>query len=417
MASLFRPTYTKADSTGRRVTRKVRRWYGKYRNAENKLRCIPLNEHKTAAMAMLTDLVRQTNLRRAGILDQATEHLDLPIDQHVGDFRMYLEANRRSPKHISETIRVVRKVASACGLKVLADLQGATDNFEGHRMIRLQGGASHRTVNADLVATRSFCRWLIRRKRMHDDPTAGLQRLNEDEDRRKERRALSDEEAQRLYAATYDSNRLVRRLSGPDRAMLYLLAQRTGLRRGELRSLTPNSFDFSAEPSYVTVRAARPKRRRQDMLPLSRDIAEALQEHLAGSLPNELVWPGSWWQISAKMLRQDLADAGIESVDNAGRIVDFHSLRTTFITSLARAGVMPATAQKLARHSDINLTIGTYTRLQMSELADAVGRLPKLAPRTTLTQPRSEESATSPNILPMMQAKSQSSGQRPSAFS
>jgi hypothetical protein len=38
MASLFRPTYTKADQiTGRRVSRKVRKWYGKYRDASGRL--------------------------------------------------------------------------------------------------------------------------------------------------------------------------------------------------------------------------------------------------------------------------------------------------------------------------------------------------------------------------------------------
>ena len=44
MASLFRPTYTKADPiTGGRVSRKVRKWYGKYRDASGRIRCTPLS--------------------------------------------------------------------------------------------------------------------------------------------------------------------------------------------------------------------------------------------------------------------------------------------------------------------------------------------------------------------------------------
>ena len=276
---------------------------------------------------------------------------------------------------------MIRTVLSACDLKKLADLQGATARFEEHLAIRRRTGDSHRTVNGDLVAMRSFCRWLIRHRRMHDNPTATLQRLNEEEDPRRERRALPDNEIQRLYAATLRSGRLVRGLTGRDRATLYLLAMHTGLRRGELRSLAPNSFDFSGDPPCVTVRAAKSKRRRNDVLPLPRDIAKIMQAFIARRLPNEVVWPGSWWQIAAKMLRQDLAEAGVESVDLDGQVVDFHSLRTTFITSLARAGVMPATAQMLARHSDINLTLGTYTKLSLSDLANAVGRLPRLTLR------------------------------------
>jgi hypothetical protein len=34
--------------------------------------------------------------------------------------------------------------------------------------------------------------------------------------------------------------------------------------------------------------------------------------------------------------------------------------------------------QRLARHSDVNLTLGTYTRHELKELAEAVGRLPRL---------------------------------------
>jgi hypothetical protein len=67
-------------------------------------------------------------------------------------------------------------------------------------------------------------------------------------------------------------------------------------------------------------------------------------------------------------------------VDTQGLVVDFHGQRTTFITALASAGVSPASAQKLARHSDINLTMGTYTRLEAAELADDIGKLTGLRP-------------------------------------
>jgi integrase len=213
---------------------------------------------------------------------------------------------------------------------------------------------------------------------MHDDPTAGLSKLNEDEDPRRERRPLSDEEARRLVEKTYASTIVFRGLTGPDRAMLYLLAQRTGLRRGELRSLTGRSFDLTSDMPIVTVTARSSKRRKKDLLPLSKETAQCLAAYLTGRDPDRPLWPGSWWEKSAEMLRQDLRSAGIEPEDDQGRIVDFHGQRTTFITGLARAGVAPATAQRLARHSDINLTMGVYTRLGMEDLMGAVNNLPEL---------------------------------------
>ena len=58
--------------------------------------------------------------------------------------------------------------------------------------------------------------------------------------------------------------------------------------------------------------------------------------------------------------------------------LDFHSLRVTFVTSLARSGVHPKVAQMLARHSTIEITMGTYTKLDDDELRAGVEALPPL---------------------------------------
>ena len=52
---------------------------------------------------------------------------------------------------------------------------------------------------------------------------------------------------------------------------------------------------------------------------------------------------------------------GIPLTDERGHRVDFHALRTTYITRLQRAGVSPREAMELARHSDMRLTMKTYT--------------------------------------------------------
>lgn len=379
MANLYKPTYTRTDpETGRKTQHKLRKWYGKYRDANGKVCKAALSEDKTAAMAMLSELIRKAHWQAAGLVDPAAEQLERPVKAHLDDFKSHLEAKARSEKHIGETIRVISNVVAQIRCDVLADLQDAGERLEKHLANRRREGVSHRTINADLVAVRSFCRWLISRKRMQNDPTASLERLNEDEDPRLERRALTDDEAQLLIAKTYESKRVFRGLTGEDRARLYLLAQRTGLRRKELLSLTPQSFDFSKTPPTVTVRAANSKRRRIDMLPLSDDVAEEMRDYISGRAATEPIWAGTWWEKSAKMLRQDLKDTGIAAVDEQGRVLDFHGQRTTFITGLARAGVPVSAAQKLARHSDVNLTLGTYTCLEMHELANAVSKLPRL---------------------------------------
>ena len=76
------------------------------------------------------------------------------------------------------------------------------------------------------------------------------------------------------------------------------------------------------------------------------------------------------------MLRADLKAAGIPYCDRDGRVVDFHALRHTFVTNLARSGVHPTVAQRLARHSDVNLTLSRYTHTTLEAQGEAVRALP-----------------------------------------
>jgi len=65
-------------------------------------------------------------------------------------------------------------------------------------------------------------------------------------------------------------------------------------------------------------------------------------------------------------------------------VADFHVLRHTFVSNLARGGVHPKAAQALARHSTITLTTGLHTHLTLETRAKAVNALPDLvspAPR------------------------------------
>ncbi|MGE0608308.1 MAG: tyrosine-type recombinase/integrase [Pirellulales bacterium] len=379
MANLYRPTYTKTDpETGERVTGRLRKWYAKYRDADGVIRKVPLCADKTAAQAMLASILRNADRQHAGLVDPTKVHLTRAIDDHIDDFRTHLLAMARSPFHISETVRNIQAMVAACGGKVLGDLKDAGSRMEQRLADRLGEGKSYRTINAVLIAVRSFCKWLTLHKRLPTDPTQGLKRLNVEEDRRRTRRSLTDDESRRLIQAATESQRVERGLSGVDRAMLYLLAQRTGLRRSELKSLRHQSFKLEASPPSVAVKARQSKHRENDLLPLPAEVAEALRDYLKGRDPAQPIWPGGWWRRSAEMFQADLKEANIACQDEEGTVLDFHGQRTTFITGLALAGVPPATAQRLARHSDVNLTMGTYTRLQIEELAGAVDKLPGL---------------------------------------
>jgi len=261
------------------------------------------------------------------------------------------------------------------------------------------------TSNHYLRAIKQFSRWLVRDRRAHDDPLAHMSRMNVAVDRRHDRRALSEEEFARLVQAA-ESGRKVESISGPDRAMIYILSAWTGYRRKEIGSLTKRSLRLESDPPTVTVAAAYSKRRRQDAQVLHLEVANRLRKWLETKPdlgPDDLLFPisgnvpGGTQRQTAKMMRRDLerarkawiaeAESAAEKRrreasdflayrDSAGRYADFHSHRHTFITSLERVGVRPRTAQTLARHSDIRLTMGIYTHIGLRDQTAAIESLP-----------------------------------------
>jgi len=131
MPSLCRPTYTVADPrTGERTSRRTRKWYGQYRDATGVWQRVPLCADKTAAQAMLTELVRKVERQRAGIIDPASDQLARATDEHIEEYRTHLTAKARDEKHISETIRLIANITETCRFRILGDLQAGGNRLE-----------------------------------------------------------------------------------------------------------------------------------------------------------------------------------------------------------------------------------------------------------------------------------------------
>ena len=133
------------------------------------------------------------------------------------------------------------------------------------------------------------------------------------------------------------------------------------------------------EPPVLIVKAGYSKHRREDVQPITRELARALAEYTKGSEPDEPVFCNMPVRDRiAKMLKKDLKAAGIPYVDAAGLFADFQAMRHTYITNLAKGGATPKEAMDLARHSDINLTMGRYSHTLVTDRAEALKALPTL---------------------------------------
>ena len=87
--------------------------------------------------------------------------------------------------------------------------------------------------------------WNSSEDRSHN-PLAGMRRLNTETDIRRQRRALLPPEFASLLKSARDSGESIQCFDGETRARIYTISYMTGLRRKEISSLTPRSFQLAA---------------------------------------------------------------------------------------------------------------------------------------------------------------------------
>jgi integrase len=402
---LFKQTYT--DRKGK--NREADKWGVEFRDQRDQLRRLAAFTSKAASEELGRNLVRLVEYHKAtggqvdpalhrwlttltermcdklvdiGLLERERVAVSKRLADHLADWTAALTAKGNSTFHVEVVTARAQRIIDDCGFKHLADIKASkVQAFLNDLRADTDSkrGISAQTFNFYLSALKQFCRWMVKDRRATENPVSHLDGLNVKTDRRRDRRALTvDELVKMLDTAQQGSDR--HGMTGPERETLYRLAVETGLRAGELRSLTRASFDLDADPTTVTVEAAYSKHRRQDTIPLRPELAETLRSFLATKAPAAPVFriPTSR-KLAARMFRADVEAAGIAYRDESGRVADFHCLRHTFITNLANGGVHPKVAQALARHSTITLTMDRYSHTLVEEQSQALESLPDLS--------------------------------------
>ncbi len=236
---------------------------------------------------------------------------------------------------------------------------------------------SPRTRNIYLHSVRSFCRWMVRNKRMPDNPLSAMEIENEELDIRHARTPLTDEEFVTLFSTTLNSPKVVEGFDSRTRAMAYLISISTGLRRNELANLTRCSFRLDDKDPVVIVEAAFSKHRRRDVVRLSNRLLPVLRTWLSGIPAEETIFPRLAKRKSHKMISHDLAVAGIEYKTPDGKFKDWHALRHASITRAWSSDAKANVIKDLARHSDIRQTLA-YSHTTEIDLRNAVDNIPEL---------------------------------------
>jgi len=361
------------------------RWVLAWTDARGKRHRQALSTDRRIAERMRGQIIHQRDLEAAGLgpLEGQSMALDELRSAYLAD--LCLRVGLKQRRSITDALaRVLRIIAP----RRVRDLR-ALDMMR-YRSVRLAEGVSNRTVNVETGALRSMLRWAVASGLIAQSPIAHLQPLPTTErHQRHVRRALSEVEIERLYAAADEEDAACAR-AGRRRvpqAVLWRALIETGARWGELTSVT--WADLDAERRALWLRAPHTKSGRTRVIPLRRELTDELlglrAVHQGARL--QLVRPGdriflspdgSNWAAyttnARRLLRRTLDRAGIERVDPTGRVIDVHALRHTALSRMARRGVPLVVAQRIAGHSSPDITSRHYLHLDLEELRAGVER-------------------------------------------
>ena len=204
-------------------------------------------------------------------------------------------------------------------------------------------------------------------------------------------------------------------LLGRERALIYKTLVLSGLRRGELASLTVAQLFLDGPIPFAALDAADEKSREGNKVALRSDLATDLRNWLAEKLrrlqaeaghsgkpiPSRLSPATPVFEVPdklCKILSRDLHLAGIPKRDERGRVLDVHALRTTFGTLMSKGGISPRTAQAAMRHSKIDLTMNVYTDPKLLDVRGALDVLPALPLDGGLVAELDEASPVTPRV-------------------
>ena len=412
-----------------RLDRKT--WVARYRNSdgiivERSTKCTT----KAAANAVLSDFVKEAERISAGVITKdETEIADWrhsSLTKAIEDYSLYQTRRGNAQKRVKFTKAYLLKDSKACSWRTLKDLD--SDRLQRHLDDLQTDGKGAGVLNQHVASWRAFGNWLagkrIKGKRAHwkgnkrlaSNPFEGFGRYDEKADCRRKRRALSESEISRLLAAAaerpLDDARTIRtgpkkgqmtatvapdrvqllKRQGQERVLIYKTLILTGLRKNELASITLKQCRLDGDLPFIDLHASDEKNGQGNNIPIPSDLAEELMAWIADrhkqltevltiKLKPSPIEDEPLFDVPTglvRILNRDLAAAGIPKVDKFGRSIDVHALRHTFATLLSNSGVAPRVAQAVMRHSDLRLTMNTYTDQSQLDIYGALNKLPLL---------------------------------------
>ena len=376
-------------------------WTMRYRDEHGReVRKSTRTRNHNAAQMVLNDELRAVELRRLRIAAPSPMQARTPIADVVARHLADALAEGISPAWVRQKRYRLDKVIAWTGVRTIGEI---TPELVRGLLGQQLAGMKTETRKQYLSILRELCEWAIdqRPPMLAGNPVVGVmprrrRRARLEHADREERRCLWTYEIPMLLSARPE-HPVAARNWDRHRRPLYIVAMRTGLRRGTLERITPSMVRLDCANPRMEIPPGIMKSRRAFVMPLVGEQVIENVEHLlrkcSARKPFAKGRPNRWSDRPfgpvpncERTFAGDLERAGIPLVDEQLRRVVFHSLRATFATQLALAGVPPLVTMELMDHTNIATTQRYYQMVgvdasrrfmgQLPSFEEAVGRMP-----------------------------------------
>lgn len=376
-----------------------------YIDEDGKRRREIVSADEREAWMILADRLRERDQRREGV--QAVP--DLSVEELMRQYLVHQSMNTR-PSHFRNLQRLLPRVLGQLDVRRPQQLNISLMNE--YRRRRISDSRANATVNRDVSAVKAMLNWAVQVQLLISNPLDGLRRLPEGRGHQtRPRRPMTEDEVVRFLEAARAIDRergdyfaARKTIAGGSKGSSYPARRRrryvpqwylwftmlwTGGRLGELSALRWSDVDLGRK--LVTFREEYTKSGKLRRVPISEELLQELrglwktQERVLGRAPRsgELVFlspegRGAQDQANASHRYHVILERAEVTKIVDGLSMTIHSLRHTFCTRLARAGVPLLDAQKLMGHSDPKLTAEIYSHVTPEDLRPSMERLPPL---------------------------------------
>ena len=325
-------------------------------------------------------------LEEAGLLAAGSRAalVQSPLADVIDAWEQYLTGARFSPNYPRVASNYVRRVlVDQLGATIFSELRSGIIVGAVQKYSRANGWATS-TMMSVLAHLRCVGIWVSAEAGV-SNPMAGvpIREVSRDEQVRV-RRALTEDEQGLLLQVTAEQPTRAGS-TALERLALWAVALNTGLRAGALARV--RDVDVKLDDAVLDACGSGATNKKASPKPLNRTAIGALRSILDGPPTGKLLFPilrggASGSKRVCRALAADLAAAGIPVRDDMGRQVDFHALRHTFGTTMARKGTPVHLLMRLMDHANPRTTMRYYTHVFSGDERDAVAALDRPAENT-----------------------------------